>query len=301
MGGIYLDGVCDTSGETPVFHPLHSLSAEQVQTLLNPIIKRIMMLLTRTGHIVEDQQRLFMAEDPDDPDTAQAPLHSAACTSRIALGPRAGHKGLTLRTVPRSEASNTSPRCASEQEFSLHAEVCCAMNQRHKLEQLCRHITRPAIANERLLNTKNGEVVLQLQSPYKEGTTHIVMSALEFMQRLAAFVPRPRLNLIRFHGVLALNAKLRSSSIPQSSENSNNIPDNPQSTSHHSNTARLSGAQLLNRVLNIDVAHCSHCSRPLKSIAAIQSPSSRILAHLGLPTRAPPKAPARAFDQFAPA
>ena len=33
--------------------------------------------------------------------------------------------------------------------------------------------------------------------------THIVMSPLEFMQRLAALVPRPRLHLIRFHGVLA--------------------------------------------------------------------------------------------------
>ena len=45
-----------------------------------------------------------------------------------------------------------------------------------------------------------GNVVLQLKSPYRDGTTHIVMSPLEFMQRLAALVPRPRLNLIRFHG-----------------------------------------------------------------------------------------------------
>ena len=30
------------------------------------------------------------------------------------------------------------------------------------------------------------------------------------MERLAALVPRPRLHLIRFHGVLAPNAKLRS-------------------------------------------------------------------------------------------
>jgi hypothetical protein len=29
------------------------------------------------------------------------------------------------------------------------------------------------------------------------------MSPLEFLQRLAALVPRPRLHLIRFHGVLA--------------------------------------------------------------------------------------------------
>jgi hypothetical protein len=45
-------------------------------------------------------------------------------------------------------------------------------------------------------------VVLQLKSAFKDGTTHIVMSPLEFMQRLAAPVPRPRLHLIRFHGFL---------------------------------------------------------------------------------------------------
>ena len=40
------------------------------------------------------------------------------------------------------------------------------------------------------------------------------MEPLEFMERLAALVPRPRLHLIRFHGVLAPNAKLRSKSFP---------------------------------------------------------------------------------------
>ena len=68
---------------------------------------------------------------------------------------------------------------------------------------------RPAIANEWLKRNQAGQVVLQLKSPYRDGTTHIVMSPLEFMQRLAALVPRPRLHLIRFHGVLAPYAKLR--------------------------------------------------------------------------------------------
>ena len=40
-------------------------------------------------------------------------------------------------------------------------------------------------------------------------------SQLEFMQRLAALVPRPRLHLIRFHGVLTPNAKLRLLVVPQ--------------------------------------------------------------------------------------
>jgi hypothetical protein len=62
------------------------------------------------------------------------------------------------------------------------------MNQRHKLGQLCRDISRPAIANERLKLNGAGDVVLQLTSPYQDGTTHIVMSPLELLQR----APAPR-------------------------------------------------------------------------------------------------------------
>jgi len=49
----------------------------------------------------------------------------------------------------------------------------------------------PRIANERLKLNQAGQVVLQLKSPYRDATTHIVMSPLEFMQRLATLVPRP--------------------------------------------------------------------------------------------------------------
>jgi hypothetical protein len=77
------------------------------------------------------------------------------------------------------------------------------------LEQLCSYITRAAIANERLKSNCR-QIVLQLKSPYKDGTTHIVMEPLEFLEHQAALVPRPRLHLIRFHRVLSPNAKLRS-------------------------------------------------------------------------------------------
>ncbi|MCX7136889.1 MAG: transposase, partial [Proteobacteria bacterium] len=74
----------------------------------------------------------------------------------------------------------------------LHAGVRCGAHQRKELECLCRYITRPAIANERLTRDGAGDVVPQLKSAWRDGTTHIKMSPLEFMQRLAALVPRPR-------------------------------------------------------------------------------------------------------------
>ena len=60
--------------------------------------------------------------------------------------------------------------------------------------QVCGH--------KRLSRTRAGEVVLQLKTPYRDGTTHLVMTPLKFLQRVASLVLRPRLHLIRFHGVL---------------------------------------------------------------------------------------------------
>jgi hypothetical protein len=64
------------------------------------------------------------------------------------------------------------------------------------------------------------------------------MSPLEFMQRLATLVPRPRLNLIRFHGVLAPHAKLRAQVILGRPVNSNDTSDDHPNAPHQSALAR---------------------------------------------------------------
>ena len=112
------------------------------------------------------------------------------------------------------DAAISQMLCGDVQGFSLHAAVRCGADDRQALEQLCRYITRPALANERVQCNAAGQVVLKLKTAWRDGTTHIVMSPLEFMQRLAALVPRPRLHLIRFHGVLAPDAELRALVVP---------------------------------------------------------------------------------------
>ncbi|MDQ3565208.1 MAG: hypothetical protein M3436_14065 [Pseudomonadota bacterium] len=49
-----------------------------------------------------------------------------------------------------------------------------------------------------------------------------------------------------------------------------------------------------------DIEKCPHCGATLKIMAAIENPAviAKILAHLGLSARAPPRAPARAFVRF---
>ena len=78
-----------------------------------------------------------------------------------------------------------------------------------------------------------------------------MMSPLEFMQRLAALVPRPRLHLIRCHGVLAPNARLRALVVPQEPEPPAQAtsPTGCEANCAHHPPVRLSWAKLLKRVL----------------------------------------------------
>jgi len=212
------------------------------------------------------------------------------------LGPRTGQKVLSLRTVPRRGEKTTAGRCADAHGFSLHAGVRRGTLQRKELEHLCRYIPRPVIASERLKQDGAGNVVLQPKSPWRDGTTPIVMSPLEFMQRLAALVPRPRLHVTRFHGVLAPNAGLRAAIVPGPAQNIS-VPADDHAPGA---PARMGWARLLKRVFDLDLEHCPQCGGEFRIIAAIEAPAVivRILTHQGLPARAPPRAPARPLSLF---
>ena len=161
-------------------------------------------------------------------------------------------------------------------------------------------ILRPAIANERLRVNRAGQVVLKLKTAWRDGTSHHVMVPMEFMQRLAALVPRPRLHLIRFHGVLAPNAKLRKAPVPVPTETAPAHAGDCAPTPAGSAKRRMRWAQLLKRVFDIDIERCPHCGGHLKLIAAIEEPAAiaRILTHLGLAAQPPPRVPVVRVDLF---
>jgi len=204
--------------------------------------------------------------------------------------------------MPRQAAARQS-LCADIDGFSLHAVVRVDAHDRKRLEQLCRYITRPALANQRVQTNAAGQVVFKLKTAWRDGTTHLVMSPLEFMQRLAALVLPPPLHLIRFHGGLAPNAKLRAQVVPQAPEplpQTAPLAECEASCAHH-RPVRLGWAKLLKRVFEIDMEHCPNCGGELKIIAAIleQPVIEKILTHLALQARAPSRAPARGSQPHA--
>jgi hypothetical protein len=55
---------------------------------------------------------------------------------------------------------------------------------------------------------------MRLKRRWRNGTTHVVFEPLEFIGKLAALVPPPRFNLVRYHGILASAARWRSQVLP---------------------------------------------------------------------------------------
>ena len=106
-------------------------------------------------------------------------------TYRIAVGPQAGRKVFTLQTLPNSGEAFDDP-VGPVSGFSLHAGVAAQAHQRQKLERLCRYISRPAVSEKRLSLTPNGNIRYQLETPYRDGTTHVIFEPLDFIARLAA-------------------------------------------------------------------------------------------------------------------
>ncbi|NRB42390.1 MAG: transposase [Pseudomonadales bacterium] len=100
---------------------------------------------------------------------------------------------------------------------------------------------------------------------------------MEKPARLAALIPPPRLNLTRYHGVFASNSKLRPFI-------TNPKRKNARSSKKQNHSFRMSWAERLKRVFNIDIEVCNKCGGKVKIIACIKDPLiiDKVLTHLGL-------------------
>ena len=270
---LYLNGVYDANG---YFWPVKPPSCEDLDVIAHTIARRVSRFLEKAGYLVRDAESAYLDLVQDEED-AMGAIVGASITYRLAFGPNAGRKALTLQTVPvRTEQRKGDDLVSKQAGFSLHAGIACKSNQRKKLERLCRYITRPAIAERRLSLANNGNVVIALKTPYDDGTTHVVLSPMEFMGRLTALVPKPRVNLTRFHGVFSPNSKLRKDVVPQEPVEEQESPK-PKAYS-------MTWAQRLKRVFAIDIEKCERCGGPVRIIASIEDPDviEKILKHLGL-------------------
>jgi ribosomal protein S27E len=282
---LFLDGVyvARPDGSTR-FRWVKAPPGQELTQLAHTIAHRVGRFLERQGLLERDAENSYLAGDTAD-DDALNQLLGSSITYRIAIGPQAGRKVFALQTLPVCEPEDPfGDRVGKVAGFSLHAGVAARADERQKLERLCRYISRPAVSEKRLSLTPNGNVRYQLKTPYRDGTTHVIFEPLDFIARLAALVPKPRVNLTRFHGVFAPNSKHRAWVTPAKRGKGNNTKatDDAQDQTSAERRASMTWAQRLKRVFNIDIETCRECGGAMKVIACIEDPVviQKILDHL---------------------
>jgi hypothetical protein len=280
LDGVYVDGPHGLARFCWVKVP----TTEELTQLAHTIAYRVGRFLERQGLLERDAENSYLASDAVD-DDPMTQLLGSSITYRIAVGPQQGRKVFTLQTLPacdpEDQFGDTVGKVAG---FSLHAGVAAKAHERNKLERLCRYISRPAVSEKRLSLTAQGKVRYQLKTPYKDGTTHVIFEPLDFIARLAALVPKPRVNLTRFHGVFAPNSKHRALVTP-AKRGKGNKPKGADETQDQTQAERrvaMTWAQRLKRVFNIDIETCRECGGSVKIIACIEDPMviKKILDHL---------------------
>jgi hypothetical protein len=200
---------------------------------------------------------------------------------------------------------------------NVHAVQWVDGRDRARLERLCRYITRPPLANERLERLPDGRVRLELKRVWRDGTAALLFEPDELISRLCAAVPPPRFNMLRYFGVLSAHSALRSEVVPAPPGDDDGGAERPPPAEGDQleldfmapKSTRLADdrpaprkrwAWLLRHVFAADLERCTRCGGPMRWVEAATTPDAiaRLLAEQGLAPRPPPAAAAAPLGQM---
>lgn len=202
--------------------------------------------------------------------------------SAFSIGHKAGfgdRKGQGLRRYGTKrievDLEDNDPFSANVGGFSLNARVWVTGKDRGKLERIIRYMARGPIATERLSESFPNGLIYRLKTPWRDGTTHVSFSHLDFIGRLVALIPAAKMNLVRYHGVFAPNFKDRGKIVIKPKAVSvNETPGvdrrQAQPVQGKVRRERLRWSEMLKRTFEIDVTVCSRCGGRLEQIAVIK-------------------------------
>jgi hypothetical protein len=202
--------------------------------------------------------------------------------------------------------TSRAPCHAHLEGFDLHANLTVREDDRDGLERLCRYVLRPPVAQDRLQLTPDGRVLVTLKGEWTDGTTHLLFEPVEFLEKLAALTPRPWINLLVYHGVLAPHARWRQRAVSHEGASSRASsepiartpaspdrapetgpvgvrrdptdawhPSEPTGPSRAHKPRHWTWANLMRRAFDLDVLACPRCGGRMSLIATIETPETQ--------------------------
>lgn len=273
---LFLDGIYYQVSGKFCFRSVLRPNTEELKSLAQKIRKKVIRLLERQGYFDTDHHQNGWVQDR---------LTQASIMQTSMAGDRSGKILRRLKNeLFRTYAKHSPDGGVNISGFSLHANVKVPANKRKKLEKLCRYISRGPVATGRMFKLPSGDIGYRLKRPWNDGTTHIIFSPQELIEKLVAIIPPPRANLIRYHGILAPNAKYRSQIVPKIKRSVEKEKSAPKRK-----TNDMTWSEMLKRVFLIDATKCQFCGGSLKLIATIKEKQAiqSILESMGLSAVAP--------------
>lgn len=281
-----------------VFRALPAPEKGEVAAVAWEVCERTVALLRKRG------QWLDASPDGDDALAEREPLlarlYGASLAGTLVFGERSGQRQVRLYgTAARPLEDASAGRVSNAYGFDVHAGVRVSANDRVGLERLARYMTRPPLSKQRLSRQEDGRYRIALKTPWRDGTTHIVLDGPELVGRLAALVPSPRFHLTRYYGVFAPRSKLRPAVVPRRGPGREASCDNhdapptggasgapvapgagltpPEPESDMTRRRRLAWSKLLARVFAVDVLSCPKCGSSMQRVEVCTS-AARISA-----------------------
>ena len=283
LHSIVLDGVyVDESDGRPGFRPLPAPTKAELHTLTATVARKVTRALRRRG---------LLHETVLDDAAADEPALTRLLAESVAF-PRA-----RIVDPDRARPAADPAWFGSVAGFNLHAGVALSALDREGRERLCKYLLRPPVSDDRLSLRQDGRVALQLKTPWRDGTVALLFTPEQFVARLAALIPRPGKNLVRYHGVLAPNARDRADIVPAArpageaagaSPRALAAPE-PAPAQPKARTGRyLLWHELLRRVFEIDVLECPNCGGRLRLLCTVHEGISARRDLQGASAQAPP-------------
>lgn len=267
------DGVFLESEDGYLFYKQGQPTREDLLAIVNKINKKVLKCAEKMGLLGDDCQQSFNEESLMD-------YADLSIANKSGFGERAG-KNIRRYGVKRIEVEYDDAYSVNVDGFSLNARVCVSGGDREKLEKLIRYMARGPVASERLTESFPNQLLYKMKSVWKDGTTHVSFSPLDFIARLVALIPPPRMNMIRYHGCFAPNFKNRKFLVKKRVVKV--APPSVEAQISRDLKERLKWASMLKRVFKVDVTVCPRCSGRLEQIAVIKDKATarKIIESLG--------------------
>jgi hypothetical protein len=260
-------------GAKPVFRALPAPTRGDIMQVAWTTCERAVAYLRKQGKWID--------ADPGEADrlAQDEPLLSSCYVGAIAgtliLGENAGKRVMRLfGRAARHDADGAKdepPR--NGYGFDVDASVRVRSGDKKGLERLARYIARPPLANDRIERLADGRYRIALTHPWRDGTEAIVLPGPEVIARLVALIPPPHRHLIHFYGAYAPNARLRPLIVPDPPPDPPPACEHDEADTETSRRQRLSWAQLLKRVFDIDL-ECPRCHSREQRLKPVTDPKA---------------------------